>query len=43
MAGIQFPNNALGPGTITALVKDNNGDPNTVLEASLNFTIDAEW
>ncbi len=41
MADIQFP--SLGPGTMNAVVKDNNGNPATVLEASKAFTIETDW
>jgi hypothetical protein len=43
MAGIQFPNQILGPGTFNALVLDNNGAPSTVLEAGQEIHIRAEW
>jgi hypothetical protein len=41
MVAIQVPN--LGPGTFTADVVDNNGDPNTVLEAAQDFRIVCSW
>lgn len=43
MSNIQFPNKVLGPGTFTATVVDNNGDPATVLEAGLEFKVETEW
>jgi hypothetical protein len=43
MSNIQFPNTLLGPGAFSAAVKDNNGDPATVLEAGLDFTVETEW
>jgi hypothetical protein len=43
MTDIQFPNILLGPGSVTAVVLDNNGSPATVVEAAAPFTIHAEW
>ena len=44
MADIQFPNVLLSPpGTFDAVLIDNNGDPSTVLDAGLDFTINANW
>jgi hypothetical protein len=43
MADIQFPNVLFGPGTFTATVLDNNGNPSSVLDAGVQFTIHAEW
>ena len=43
MAGIQFPNQLLGPGSFDAQVLDNNGAPATVLEASEDFSIKTGW
>ena len=43
MADIQFPNVLFGPGTFTADVLDNNGNPSTVLDAGLQFTIRTSW
>lgn len=43
MADIQFPNVFFGPGTFTATVNDNNGNPSNVLEAGQPFTIAASW
>ncbi|MFI5889594.1 hypothetical protein ACIA5D_05680 [Actinoplanes sp. NPDC051513] len=43
MAAIQFPNQLFGPGKFQAVVKDNNGAPSTVLEASKDFTVETEW
>ena len=42
MADIQFPNVLFGPGTFTATVLDNNGNPSSVLDAGQQFTIHAE-
>ncbi|GGN50628.1 hypothetical protein FHR83_009213 [Actinoplanes campanulatus] len=39
MVPIQFPKQPLGPGEFTAIVKDNNGAPSSVLEASRRFYI----
>lgn len=39
MADIQFPNVLFGPGTFTATVLDNNGQPASVLDAGQQFTI----
>jgi hypothetical protein len=39
MAEIQFPNAFFAPGTLTAEVLDNNGDPRNVLDAGQDFTI----
>jgi hypothetical protein len=41
MGNIQFP--ALGEGTFTAVVKDNNGSSSTVLEASKPIRIETKW
>lgn len=43
MAGIQFPFKALGPGTFTAVLQDNDGNPSDVLDAGQDFRIEAEW
>jgi hypothetical protein len=43
MADIQFPNVLFGPGTFTATVLDNNGNPSSVLDAGVQFTIHTEW
>ncbi|MFI1996629.1 hypothetical protein [Actinoplanes sp. NPDC020271] len=43
MAAIQFPHHPLGPGQFTAIVKDNNGEPSSVLEAGEKFEIRCEW
>lgn len=43
MADIQFPNVLLNPGSFTATVLDNNGNPSSVLDAGTPFTIDATW
>jgi hypothetical protein len=43
MADIQFPNVLFGPGTFDVTVVDNNGQPASVLDAGLPFTIHAEW
>ena len=43
MADIQFPNVLLNPGTFTATVIDNNGNPSTVLDAGTQFEIQCSW
>lgn len=43
MADIQFPNVLLNPGSFTATVIDNNGNPSSVLDAGTQFTINATW
>ncbi len=43
MAVIQFPDLLLAPGSFDAVVNDNNGNPSTVLDAGLDFTIRADW
>jgi hypothetical protein len=43
MSGIQFPTILLGPGNFNARLRDNNGNPSEVMEASLPFTIEARW
>jgi hypothetical protein len=43
VADIQFPNVVFGPGTFDIVVNDNNGVPATVLDAGLDFSIDAKW
>ena len=43
MAQIQFPNTLFGPGTFDIVVNDNNGVPASVLDAGLDFTVDATW
>jgi hypothetical protein len=43
MSNIQFPNTLFGPATFDAVVKDNDGFPSTVLEASADFLIETEW
>jgi hypothetical protein len=43
VAVIQFPNVLLNPGTFTATVIDNNGNPSTVLDAGTNFEIRCSW
>jgi hypothetical protein len=43
MTNIQFPALAFPPGTFNAQLLDNNGNPSTVLEASLPITITATW
>lgn len=42
MAVIQFPNVPFGPGTFTATVVDNNGNPSSVLDAAQPFSIEVE-
>jgi hypothetical protein len=42
MADIQFPNVLFGPGTFTATVLDNNGNPSNVLDAAQPFSIEVE-
>jgi hypothetical protein len=43
VAIIQFPNVLLSPGSFTATVVDNNGNPSSVLDAGTQFTINATW
>jgi hypothetical protein len=43
VAQIQFPNTLFGPGTFDIVVNDNNGVPASVLDAGLDFTVDATW
>ena len=43
MAVIQFPNVLLNPGSFTATVVDNNGNPSSVLDVGTQFTINATW
>jgi hypothetical protein len=43
MSDIQFPNTLLGPGSMSAVVVDNNGAPSTVLEAGTPFLVKAKW
>jgi hypothetical protein len=42
VADIQF-NNVASAGTFDVQVLDNNGNPNTVLEADQDFQIQAQW
>jgi hypothetical protein len=42
MTNIQFPNVLFGPGTFTATVLDNNGNPSNVLDAAQEFRIEVE-
>jgi hypothetical protein len=42
MTDIQFPA-APFTGTFTAVLNDNNGNPSTVLDAGLPFTVRADW
>jgi hypothetical protein len=43
VAVIQFPNVLLNPGSFTATVEDNNGNPSTVLDAGTQFRIRCSW
>jgi hypothetical protein len=43
VAVIQFPNVLLSPGSFTATVVDNNGNPSSVLDAGTQFTINCTW
>jgi hypothetical protein len=43
VALIQFPNKLFAPGHFDIVVNDNNGTPSSVLDAGLEFTIDAKW
>jgi hypothetical protein len=43
MPDIQFPKRRFGPGTLSVLLRDDNGDPSAVLDAGRPFLVEARW
>jgi hypothetical protein len=43
MPDIHFPKRTLGPGAVSALVRDNNGDPSAILDAGQPFLVEVRW